>query len=698
MPSPGHFSLHSRAVPDLPADAYTVHVSQSIGAPGASPEVMDAFIEVTAPRYALPPNQVISTFPPNQSEGEFSTRLPQIVLKRRTLPWERELDGKSASSGLPREIPWLALVVLADAEGEFRAGRPIVECITPGVTLEGRNDVTTGNCIVVTQKVIQQVFPTKEELPLLAHVREVDLNDTELAGGDDDGWLAVVLANRLPQPGVRYRACLISLEGQYALLPDKAGVEEDPQVAFEHIYVYEEAALNISALAERSQGLLDGVNATSIQAGGPAPKWGGASPRAKTKADAWSAQTYRTGAAQKAAYDKTLPVKSGVGHAIGGLHGVDMAVIDPGAQQYIFPVLANWQFTCTGARDFQSLMQALDVAMLGSLPKPPGEYRVVSGDTLYSIATKINTTVDAIVRANPTLLTNGANTTLVVDWILKIPVKKPPAPRTRPLPEVLDTGHVSLAYTSRLGEPGTVWYRGPLTPRPTRREQPDDNGQLPLLHASDQARRVGPDGRENLSLAAAFEIGRLLALAEPSVVAAFLNWRKEGFEQARQAALLDKDALVSSLGQSLADFGFADRVGHALIADLGAYDAKRLGPVRPPVDPGLPIEAIDKADLVTLLAVGFQVPPAVVKDLLDPGVIRAGTVRAPVGQPITNLDELASQADKELAALSQAVLLQADAVAQQVLGRDIPGRPVPDQAGSRLRPRRTSGSGLKENH
>jgi hypothetical protein len=29
-------------------------------------------------------------------------------------------------------------------------------------------------------------------------VREVDVNDTELANGDDDGWLAVVLANRLP--------------------------------------------------------------------------------------------------------------------------------------------------------------------------------------------------------------------------------------------------------------------------------------------------------------------------------------------------------------------------------------------------------------------------------------------------------------------------------------------------------------------
>jgi hypothetical protein len=58
-------------------------------------------------------------------------------------------------------------------------------------------------------------------------VREVDLADTELAVGDDDGFLAVVLANRLPQfdrvhcQPVRYMACLINIEGQYADLPEQ---------------------------------------------------------------------------------------------------------------------------------------------------------------------------------------------------------------------------------------------------------------------------------------------------------------------------------------------------------------------------------------------------------------------------------------------------------------------------------------------
>ena len=58
----------------------------------------------------------------------------------------------------------------------------------------------------MTQTVVNGVFPRKEDLELLAHVREVDLSDSELADGDDDGFLAVVIANRLPQPGSDDRA------------------------------------------------------------------------------------------------------------------------------------------------------------------------------------------------------------------------------------------------------------------------------------------------------------------------------------------------------------------------------------------------------------------------------------------------------------------------------------------------------------
>src|SRR5215218_8969405 len=116
MPQPGHFILHSSAIPDLPAGAYTTRVEHTLTAPGAAVAPLDAHLEITAPRFAMPADQILSTFPPNQSEGLYSSRLAQVVLRRRTLPWERKIDGTGT--------PWLALVLLADAEAELKASLP----------------------------------------------------------------------------------------------------------------------------------------------------------------------------------------------------------------------------------------------------------------------------------------------------------------------------------------------------------------------------------------------------------------------------------------------------------------------------------------------------------------------------------------------------------------------------------------------
>jgi hypothetical protein len=652
MVAPGQFVLHSHVVPDLPAGTYTVHVQQAISAPLATPETLDSHLEVTAPRFALPADQLLSTFPPNQGQGSFSTRLPQVVLKRRTLPWEREVQP---GANLPREIPWLALVVLADAECQFQGGVPVAQCVTAGVTLPGPSDTAVGDCIVVTQDVVDQVFPTKSELPLLAHVRQVDMYDTELNMGDDDGWLAVLLSNRLPQPGVRYRACLISLEGQYDLLPDTAAVDE----GFSSVYVYPEAVANLGSYLVASGGLLDGAVGTpagalpasvlsaanrpgSPQAGsGPpgAPQSSAAQPgidtaatrlpdatravaRSVTVSDAWSAP----GGAQVIATAQSSPVSTTFG-AIGGMHSVNMGLIAPAAVQYTFPVLASWQFTCAGAGDFRSLMLGLDVGMLGTPPPTPPPPK---------------------------------------------PGQKPPPPPTRPGPEVLDTGHIALAHTSREGEPDTVWYRGPLVPRPMDREQPGPDGVLPLLHSSDQARRVGPDGRENLALAAAFEIGRLLALADPSVVAALLAWRKDGFDEARRNVLISLEPMLSLLGMTDIGSGFGARAGGTVVAALGANGAARLGPPRPLIDPGRPITAIDGVDTVALLATGLGMPAATVSQLLGPVTARTA-VQVPIAAQTTSLDALAAAAHTELAGLRAASFGAAAAITSDVLATTAAG-------------------------
>ena len=92
MPKTGHFVLHSNVMPPITAGRYEL-VSEMSGVPfDVEPE--HTHFHVAAPRYAMPTEQIVSSFPPANAEGAFGDRLPQIVLKRRTLPWERNPAGR----------------------------------------------------------------------------------------------------------------------------------------------------------------------------------------------------------------------------------------------------------------------------------------------------------------------------------------------------------------------------------------------------------------------------------------------------------------------------------------------------------------------------------------------------------------------------------------------------------------------------
>src|SRR5262245_8394850 len=237
----GTFVPHSFVKPPVTAGRYQLHGTQPMDGITVGEHVAD--VVVSSPRYVMPPDQILSTFPPAMAEGDFGSRLPQIALKRRTLPWERDPGGPPLQANDPPR-PWLALVVIAEGEGALSADpASVAECVTPGTVLPHPEDADspTGYYLTVTETVVKKVFPTVEDLPLLVHVREVDIRDTELANGDDDGWLAVVLANRLPiavpttdpntgQPvsaPVRYLACLLNLEGQVDALPTDAQLGTD---------------------------------------------------------------------------------------------------------------------------------------------------------------------------------------------------------------------------------------------------------------------------------------------------------------------------------------------------------------------------------------------------------------------------------------------------------------------------------------
>ena len=583
----GYFILHSSVLPPVIAGRYSL-VSKVDGLPFAS-RTETTHVHVSSPRFTMPTDQILSTFPPANGEGAFGNRLPQVVLKRRTLPWERNpMGGDQADEA----HPWLALVVVAEGEGELSSATPVEQCVSADAHLDTSDrDVDQSVYLAVTETVLKRIFPCEEDLPMLTHVRRVDVNDTELAMGDDDGWLSVVMANRLPvmdeatgKP-VKYLACLVNLEGQVPKLPPPV-VQPKDSFQFELVQDWRTADLGPIGPDHVAMGTGLAVQPAALHAGpGDVPADAGA-PRASLAAtgkafgDA-ALKSALDGAAAQVAAPKASQWATTVDQ-------VSAVALDPDAQLLVrdamssgwripiskialepvhrFPVLAYWSFTTTEGSTFMTLMQGLDYGLLGTRG---GE------------------------RINP-----PADVT-----------EPPPHPER---PEVMETGHIHLDHRTRRGDRTQAWYRGPLVPHPTLRDAPPDPDHpgLPLAHASDQLRRVVPEGGEDLSYAAAFEIGRLLALSQLSIVSALLRFRGEQFGAERARQLLDVAIPFAGLLEARAA-DLSRLVQHKLLEQMATKPTETLGPPRPIADPGRPIEV--RGDLDEALAGGLGLDIAVLR-------------------------------------------------------------------------------------
>jgi hypothetical protein len=577
-PLPGFMRLWKKVVPDLQPGGYTVRLEQTLSAGSSTvgePDDAEVHFDITGPRFTLPGTEIHSVFPPPNAQGSFSSRLPHIALKRRTLPWER-------SDLAHPTIPWLALVVLSDFEVQLQRNRPIREAFTSEAVADTiAPEEGTCDHIVVTQHVVDQTFPARDELPLLSHVRQVSLLDAENLGSDADGWMAVLISNRLPQPNTTYGCYLISLEGQLGELPDPGDVQDDvgPRFVYEELAEMYHAAFKVGF------------------PGGPETP-GGPPPAAAEVLDTVMesiATHHREGRvrAEEASgwhlsrepHVRTTPSAPEVGfRAVGTgiIDFLDVSIWDPGTRQLRFPVLASWTFHTEGAADFQALMESLDVGMLGK--QPPDE---------------------------------------------EVPV--------------LDTGHTVVERLTRRGEQAQAWYRGPLTPRQVKRRT-----DAPPLFAAEQALRLGDDRRWDLSEAAAFEIGRLLALSDAAFVELLARWRKEGFAFARRRVTGEFDGRVKD---ALDDVSFAT----ARLLQLGiiretAEVPDLRGPVVAPVDHA---PLLDLESSVRAIAVGFNLGAEIVSEALAPGLsFTPATPDRDAGEVSGRFDDIAARAGTELSGLA----------------------------------------------
>jgi hypothetical protein len=108
-----------------------------------------------------------------------------------------------------------------------------------------------------------------------------------------------------------------------------------------------------------------------------------------------------------------------------------------------------------------------------------------------------------------------------------------------------DSGYSLIKYGMRQGEKTMAWYRGPLLPVATahvRREKPFATSDSALIY--DQK-----TGMFDLSYATAWQIGRLVALADKSFARHVLELRREG--HALRDMIVERRYLMKAYGDAL---------------------------------------------------------------------------------------------------------------------------------------------------
>lgn len=200
------FKLIDQILPFLPDGEYKARVTQNITVGEGDGQAVTAFQKdtefcVAGRAFTLPPDNVFSVYPNENAEGNFSNELPFMVLNLKSMPWQYPF-GNTARS------PWVALIVLSEAEGAVEKDLKIRELLTderdrgiyfpihkqPRYYMENPEDI----CHVVefSKAVYEKIMPSIEELPYLCHAKYVNLAKTEENVSGRDGYFSVVLGNR----------------------------------------------------------------------------------------------------------------------------------------------------------------------------------------------------------------------------------------------------------------------------------------------------------------------------------------------------------------------------------------------------------------------------------------------------------------------------------------------------------------------
>ncbi len=235
-------TFHDNYKAPLTAGSYRLVLQQSVTLDGEEPRhyYRDQRVEVLAPRYSIEAGDIQAYFPPAGGVADYQNVLPHLVLGSRNLPWERTLSREKSE-------PWLALLVVAEkeiGEGNVLFKRGSIADLAPHRPddLHGDEELvgdswrfdpdgpvllpkfkrsedanTPVGLLDLSLDLFLKLCPTLSELPLLAHIRCVDIDDKVPQEMVAAGEFSVLVANRFAPLGPN-TVYLISLEGWKYLL------------------------------------------------------------------------------------------------------------------------------------------------------------------------------------------------------------------------------------------------------------------------------------------------------------------------------------------------------------------------------------------------------------------------------------------------------------------------------------------------
>lgn len=124
---------------------------------------------------------------------------------------------------------------------------------------------------------------------------------------------------------------------------------------------------------------------------------------------------------------------------------------------------------------------------------------------------------------------------------LQVPYRDPGGNPSETVKKALEMGYAAFDHVTRRGARTVSWYRGPLLPYATAATQ-----SVPVSSADALTRYDPSTGMFDVSLAAAWQIGRLLALDDKDFATLLYNW-KHGRQQAA-IAQFEQEFLAERLG------------------------------------------------------------------------------------------------------------------------------------------------------